>query len=380
MRSTHHRPSQNRPARRRIIDLVGLTAVAVAASLIGSLFGGSVPTEAQPTTPVARVTVSAIASDTTTARSASPASSMTSLPELRYLEAVDEFREKRLRLTGAIAVADSVVASAQLVLDGSALRVIDENARAVLAASILREQTRIDDARRDLDRSSGTSTGHDTFLGPNFGQAARELRAADVLAPETLASVREQLADPVQRGRDATALWEAEQARLAAEAAARAAAEAEAARAAAAAAAAAAAESAVAPRVESEDRATPRAPSTNVPGPSAGTSLFNKYVWASGFQTELDACKGAVDLTGSYGVNVIGEHWSCGGSRFPGAGTTITLSGTRSGTYLVGHVAAVLNAGTDGRGDIPRGYDLLFQTCINGSDATMSFTVLTRVG
>lgn len=351
--------------------MVGVTAVAVAASLIGSLFGGSVPTEAQPTNPVSRVTVSAIASETTTVRTASPASSMTSLPELRYLGAVDEFREKRLRLTGAIAVADSVVASAQLVLDGSALRVIDESARAVLAASILREQARIDDARRDLDRSSSTSTGHDTFLGPNFGQAERELRAADVPAPEALASVREQLAEPVQGVRDATALWEAEQARLAAEAAARAAAEAEAAR------AAAAAEAA---RVESENRAAPRDPSTDVPGPSAGTSLFNKYVWTSGFQAELDACNGAVDLTGTYGVDVIGEHWSCGGSRFPGAGTVITLSGTRSGTYRVGHVAAVLNASTDGRGDIPRGYDLLFQTCINGSDATMSFTVLTRVG
>ena len=362
--------------------MVGLTAAAVAASLIGSLFGASVPTEAQPTTPVARVTVSAvaIASDTTTARTVSPATSMTSLPEVRYLDAVDEFREKRLRLTGAIAVADSVVASAQLVLDGSALRVLDESARAVLAASILREQTRIDDARRDLDRSSSTSTGPDTFLGPNFGQAERDLRAADVPAPETLASVREQLADPVQGVRDATALWEAEQARLAAEAAARAAAEAEAARAAAAAAEAARAAEAVAPRVESESRATPGAPSTAAPSPAARTSLFNKYVWTSGFQAELDACKGAVDLTGSYGVDVIGEHWACGGSRFPGAGTTITLSGTRSGTYLVGHVAAVLNASTDGRGDIPRGYDLLFQTCINGSDATMSFTVLTRVG
>ena len=368
--------------------MVGLTALVVAASLIGTLVGGS-PTEAQPTSPVAPVTVSAIASDTTPARTISPATSMTSLPEIRYLAAVDEFREKRLRLTGAIAVADSVVASAQLALDGSALRVLDENARAVLAASILREQTRIDDARRNLDCSSSVSTGPNTFLGPNFGQAERALRAAEVPAPETLASVPEQLADPVQGVRDATARWEAEQARLAAEAAARAAEAAAAAAAAAAEAAAAAAAAAASaeeagadaasPGFESENRAT-TSPSTDAQGPSAGTPLFNKHVWTAGFQAELDACNGAVDLTGSYGVNVIGEHWSCGGSRFPGAGTIITLSGTRSGTYRVGGVAAVPNASTDGRGDIPGGYDLLFQTCINGSDATMSFTVLTRVG
>ena len=368
--------------------MVGLTALVVAASLIGTLVGGS-PTEAQPTSPVAPVTVSAIASDTTPARTISPATSMTSLPEIRYLAAVDEFREKRLRLTGAIAVADSVVASAQLALDGSALRVLDENARAVLAASILREQTRIDDARRNLDCSSSVSTGPNTFLGPNFGQAERALRAAEVPAPETLASVPEQLADPVQGVRDATARWEAEQARLAAEAAARAAEAAAAAAAAAAEAAAAAAAAAASaeeagadaasPGFESENWAT-TSPSTDAQGPSAGTPLFNKHVWTAGFQAELDACNGAVDLTGSYGVNVIGEHWSCGGSRFPGAGTIITLSGTRSGTYRVGGVAAVPNASTDGRGDIPGGYDLLFQTCINGSDATMSFTVLTRVG
>lgn len=51
-----------------------------------------------------------------------------------------------------------------------------------------------------------------------------------------------------------------------------------------------------------------------------------------------------------------------------------------SGTYRVGGVAAVLNANTQGTGNIPRGYDLLYQTCINGSNKMMSFTVLTRVG
>ena len=118
--------------------------------------------------------------------------------------------------------------------------------------------------------------------------------------------------------------------------------------------------------------------------PRAGTKasmevLFNKKVWASGFQSEIDACRGAVNVTGRYGVAVIAEHWSCGGSRFPGAGTTVTLSGVNLGTYRVGGIVAVLDVDTDGTASIPRGYDLLYQTCINGSNATMSFTALRRV-
>ncbi|SDK44208.1 hypothetical protein SAMN05216282_10666 [Cryobacterium psychrotolerans] len=116
-----------------------------------------------------------------------------------------------------------------------------------------------------------------------------------------------------------------------------------------------------------------------VAGQPAGTPRFTTYVWTAGWQAQIDACNGAVDLTGRYGVRVIGEHWGCGGSRFPSSGL-ITLSGVLSGTYRVGGVAAVLNANTQGTGNIPRGYDLLYQTCINGSNKTMSFTVLTRVG
>jgi len=51
-----------------------------------------------------------------------------------------------------------------------------------------------------------------------------------------------------------------------------------------------------------------------------------------------------------------------------------------SGTYVVGPVVAVLNQQTNRIGDVPHGFDLLYQTCINGDNTRMSFTQLTRVG
>jgi lipopolysaccharide export system protein LptC len=102
-------------------------------------------------------------------------------------------------------------------------------------------------------------------------------------------------------------------------------------------------------------------------------------VWTSGFQNELNACRGAVDLTSAYGVATIGEKWGCGGSRFPAAGSVITLTGLRAGTYRVGPVAAVLNAYTQNPSDIPRGFALLFQTCRNDDAHTEIFVELTPV-
>jgi hypothetical protein len=106
-----------------------------------------------------------------------------------------------------------------------------------------------------------------------------------------------------------------------------------------------------------------------------------EHVWATGFQHELDACKGSVDMTPSFGVAVIGEHWSCGGRAFPTAeGTTVTLTGVLTGTYRVGPVVAVLNQRTNTTSDVPRGHDLLYQTCQGGDNSRMSFTALQRIG
>ena len=104
-----------------------------------------------------------------------------------------------------------------------------------------------------------------------------------------------------------------------------------------------------------------------------------RSVWTVGWQKEIDECRGPVDLSARYGVPVIAEHWSCGGAHFPREGSTITLSGELGGTFRVGPVAAELNVATDRVSAIPHGFDLLYQTCRNGSSATMSFTELTRI-
>jgi hypothetical protein len=104
-------------------------------------------------------------------------------------------------------------------------------------------------------------------------------------------------------------------------------------------------------------------------------------VHAAGWYPELDACLGSVDLTARYGVPTIAEHWSCGGRDFPDeAGTLITLTGLRAGTYRVEGIVAMLNQDTATTADLPRGFDLLYQTCQNGRSSSMSMTGLTKVG
>jgi len=131
------------------------------------------------------------------------------------------------------------------------------------------------------------------------------------------------------------------------------------------------------------------APLTCVTGVPTGSAMettdavaidYVQVAWAVGWQDEIDDCRGAVDVGDHYGTAVIAEHWSCGGSSFPGEGSTIALTGVITGIFRVGSVAVVLNAATDKAASIPHGFDLLYQTCRDGSSATMSFTELTRIG
>jgi len=108
--------------------------------------------------------------------------------------------------------------------------------------------------------------------------------------------------------------------------------------------------------------------------------VYTKNVWTAGFQNEVDQCRGAVDLTANYGVATIAEHSHCGGSSFPtAAGTTVAITGHRAGTYKVLGVVARLDATKHTTADIPRGYDLLFQTCQNGF-RDMRFIALQKIG
>ena len=107
---------------------------------------------------------------------------------------------------------------------------------------------------------------------------------------------------------------------------------------------------------------------------------FVQRVWTSGFQNEINQCRGAVDVTGVYRVRVIAEHSNCGGSRFPtAAGAIVTITGLDAGRYRVIGVVAHLNGQVNHAEDIPRGYDLLFQTCAGGY-TDLSFTALQRIG
>ena len=118
-------------------------------------------------------------------------------------------------------------------------------------------------------------------------------------------------------------------------------------------------------------------PQTNT---SSGAGYI-KNVWASGFQSELNACRGGVSLTANYGPTTVGEHWSCGGKNFPTSpGSIVTFTGVYSGVYQIIGVVAVLSESVNDTGDIPRGYDMLYQTCRNGNTSTMTFTALTKIG
>ena len=300
-----------------------------------------------------------------------------------YLAAVAGFTAQRRAETVSIGRATARLDSAGRTLADSAGRVLDETPRTELADGIRALEAVVARAGRTIDQADLLVDSHRSS-GSYFAASAEFTQATDRLRDgngEALALLSAEVAAAARTVTDAVAAWQAEQDRLAAEEAARQAA-AEAARLAAEAEVAAAAAKA-GPRAANDvsgGSASGSGDSGSGTEPSASAATLDKYVWTNGFQSEIDACNGAVDVTGNYGVAVIAEHWSCGGSWFPGSGSVITLSGVRSGTYRVGGVAAVLNANTQGTADVPRGYDLLYQTCINGSNSTMSFTVLTRVG
>jgi hypothetical protein len=108
---------------------------------------------------------------------------------------------------------------------------------------------------------------------------------------------------------------------------------------------------------------------------------YHVNVWTAGFQDQIDACHGGVELTAHYGRKTIGEHWTCGGSSFPTrAGAIVTITGLDAGTYQVIGLVATLNAFTQGADLIPSGYDLLYQTCRNNQAVTTEFTALKKIG
>jgi hypothetical protein len=254
-------------------------------------------------------------------------------------------------------------AAARTVLEDSANKVLTEAARIWLAAALV-----------SADSLRAEATGQEDGFHLDLHRAS---------------AVQSTLREATAEVTTAVALWQEQQDRIAAaqqtEAAERAAAElriaaeaAEAARIAEAEAAARSARSTAGSSATRNAGGSGGAPAT--PAAPSAPATYAEFVWTTGFQSELDACRGSVNMTPSFGTAVIGEHWSCGGRSFPKTpGTRVELSGALSGTYVLGPVVAVLNQHTHRIGDVPHGYDLLYQTCINGDNTRMSFTQLTRV-
>jgi hypothetical protein len=104
-------------------------------------------------------------------------------------------------------------------------------------------------------------------------------------------------------------------------------------------------------------------------------------VWTTGFQAQVNACRGGVDMTARYGMRIVGEHWSCGGSVFPTApGTIVRFTGLDAGIYRVIGLVAVLNAYTAHTSQVPHNYQMLYQTCRGGDSHYTEFIALSRVG
>jgi len=230
----------------------------------------------------------------------------------------------------------SALDSAIATLHESAGKVLSEQPRVDLATAIDAATQDLAGAAQELTAAkkvADTSAAHGTFfdaalLDPGAGSrdGARTLSAFQFTASAGARDVAENLAAPVAAVVQAMAEWQSEQDRLLRE-------------------------------------------------------RYTNTVHATGWLPELDQCIGSVDVTAHYdGVPTIAEHWSCGGKDFPDdAGTLITLTGVHSGTYRVEGIVAMLNADRDSTADLPRGYDLLYQTCQNGYSGTMSFTALTKL-
>lgn len=123
-----------------------------------------------------------------------------------------------------------------------------------------------------------------------------------------------------------------------------------------------------------------QAPSQASGGGGAAAPAESGYtvrIGGAGGQGLIDACVGAVWWSGWH--NLLAEHWHCGGASFPQwAGAIIHIPG--SGTYQSAGVVSVVNQATANTGNIPGGYDVVYQTCLNNNPGTTGLIGLTRIG
>ena len=85
-------------------------------------------------------------------------------------------------------------------------------------------------------------------------------------------------------------------------------------------------------------------------------------------------------MTSHYGMRIVAEHWSCGGSSFPTQpGTIVRFTGLDAGTYRVIGLVATLDAYTAHTYQVPHNYQMLYQTCRGGNSHYTEFIALSRV-
>jgi hypothetical protein len=270
--------------------------------------------------------------------------------ESSFYEALTAFRADEAQAVAAIESADRDIASAEEALSQSDGKVLDEAARDALATKLTTTKSDRDAAQERLASWRAVRLNLFQYDDLDFSTAAVILTAR---APIALII---NLESDIAAVSGAVELWEEEQARIAEQG-----------------------------RLEAERvsvAAENARTATGKPAPTTSTtprdSVYSKNVWTSGWQAEIDACKGAVDITSKYDLAVIAEHTNCGGGSFPSAsGTIVKLTGVRAGTYRILGVVATLPS-TSGSSQIPRGYDLLFQVC--GSGKTINFIGLEKIG
>jgi len=260
-----------------------------------------------------------------------------SAAENQYAAAAAAFQADQAAAVQTVTDGESALDEAIALLTASEGRVLTEQPRTDLATAIEAVTGRLSTAAQELTAAESTADASvtsttlfdldlDLDIGAGVRGSARALSSVEFTAAADVDGVSADLATPVAAVTQAMADWQAEQ-----------------------------------------DRAV--------------AARYTNNVHATGWNAELDECIGSVDVTAHYdGVPTIAEHWSCGGKDFPDdAGTIITLTGVHAGTYRVDGIVAMLSASRHGTDDVPRGHDLLYQTCQNGQSATMSFTALTRL-
>ena len=248
-----------------------------------------------------------------------------------YAAAAAAFQSEQATAVQSVTDGEAALDAAIATLAASAGKVLTEQPRLDLAAAIDTATTGLAGAAQELTLAESTadSSRSEPALfdtGASVRSGAVSLAGFEFVAAGSVSGITAELAAPVAAVTQAMADWQAEQDRIVRE-------------------------------------------------------RYTNHVQAVGWTPELDECVGSVDVTAHYeDVPTIAEHWSCGGKDFPDdAGAVITLTGVHAGTYRVDGIVAMLNADRDSTADLPRGFDLLYQTCQNGYSGTMSFTALTKI-